>query len=105
MLRSNDKCFPLPHCFPKVTKCEKPKEMTGNAGTKQSYTDLGSQAIVTVSSCCMNNEDSYFERALQRYRDETGDLREFADLESDLQEAIRRRAQWLRDQLEREKRG
>jgi hypothetical protein len=53
----------------------------------------------------MNDEDPYFERALQKYREESGDLRDFADLESDLQEAIRHRSQRLKDELERQKRG
>ena len=53
----------------------------------------------------MSNEDTYFERTLQTYREESGDLREFADLESDVQEAIRHRVQRLKDQVERQKRG
>ena len=52
----------------------------------------------------MNNEDLYFERALQAHREESGDLRDFADFESDVQQAIRHRAQRLRDQVERQKR-
>jgi hypothetical protein len=53
----------------------------------------------------MNNDDPYFERALPNYREESGDLRDFADLKSDVQQAIRHRAQRLRDQVERQKRG
>jgi hypothetical protein len=53
----------------------------------------------------MNNEEAYFERALQQYREESGDLREFVELESDLQQAIRHWALRLRDQMERQKRG
>jgi hypothetical protein len=53
----------------------------------------------------MNSEDSYFERALQTYREESGDPRDFADLESEVQDVIRHRAQRLRDQVERQKRG
>jgi hypothetical protein len=53
----------------------------------------------------MSNEGTYFERTLKTYREESGDLLEFADLESDVQEAIRNRAQRLRDRLERQKRG
>ena len=53
----------------------------------------------------MDNEDPYFERALQTYREESGDRRDFVDLESSVQEAIRHRGQRLRDQVERQKRG
>jgi hypothetical protein len=40
-----------------------------------------------------------------QYREEPGDLQDFVDLESDVQEAIRNRVQRLRDQVERQKRG
>jgi hypothetical protein len=49
--------------------------------------------------------DTYFERALAEYREQTEDGREFADLPDDEQHTIIHRAQELRQYSEREKRG
>ena len=51
----------------------------------------------------MEDDVKYFERALQEYREATGDYARFPDLPSELQSAILRRAQHLK-QTEQEKR-
>lgn len=53
----------------------------------------------------MSDDDIYFSRALAEYRDDSGDDRDFADLEPLVQHDILKRAQLLKTQREREKRG
>jgi hypothetical protein len=53
----------------------------------------------------MSDEDIYFSTALAEYREDIGDDRDFADLEPAVQHQILKRAQALKAQREREKRG
>jgi hypothetical protein len=50
-------------------------------------------------------DDPYFSTALAEYRDDSGDDRDFADLEEEVQHEILKRAQGLKTEREREKRG
>ena len=45
----------------------------------------------------MEDDATYFEQALQEYRETTGDYSRFPDLERELQSAILTRAQRLKD--------
>jgi hypothetical protein len=49
--------------------------------------------------------DTYFSKALAEYRDDSGDDRDFVDLEAEIQHEILKRAQVLKTEHEREKRG
>ncbi len=51
------------------------------------------------------SDDIYFSKALAEYRDESGDDRDFADMEPEVQHEILKRAQRLKAEGEREKRG
>jgi hypothetical protein len=51
------------------------------------------------------NDSEYFERALMSYRELSNDLREFDELEHTLQQWILHKAQRLKEEIEREKRG
>lgn len=53
----------------------------------------------------MSDDDIDFSKALAKYRDESGDDRDFADLEPAVQHEILKRAQELKAAREREKRG
>jgi hypothetical protein len=53
----------------------------------------------------MSDEDIDFSKALAKYRDESGDDRDFVDLEPAVQHEILKRAQQLKAAREREKRG
>jgi hypothetical protein len=46
-----------------------------------------------------------FHQALRKYRESSGDVREFADLPADVQESIVHNAQVLKKRVEEEKRG
>ena len=59
------------------------------------------QSAVTA----MSDDDTYFSEALAEYRDESGEDRDFADLDPPVQHEILKRAQGLKTQREREKRG
>jgi hypothetical protein len=50
-------------------------------------------------------DDTYFSKALAEYRDDSGDNRDFVDLEAEVQHKILKRAQGLKTEREREKRG
>jgi hypothetical protein len=50
-------------------------------------------------------DDPHFSKALAEYRDDSGDDRDFADLEAEVQHEILKRAQELKTEREREKRG
>jgi hypothetical protein len=50
-------------------------------------------------------DDPYFSKALAKYRGDSGDDRDFADLEAEVQHEILKRAQGLKTEREREKRG
>ena len=52
-----------------------------------------------------SDDDIYFSKALAEYRADSGDEREFVDLEAEVQHEILKRAQGLKAQREREKRG
>ena len=85
---------------------QKSREPAKHSHANTSDLPLGFLLILTSSSYSatvreaamngMDNEDPYFERALQTYREESGDRRQIVDLESSVQEAIRHRAQRLR---------
>ena len=51
------------------------------------------------------NDDQFFCSALQEYRDSSADLRDFADLPGDVQEAVVHRALAIKKRTEEEKRG
>lgn len=51
------------------------------------------------------NDTEYFAQALAEYRQANEDLREFADLPTDIQQEILRRAQRLKPIKEQQKRG
>jgi len=53
----------------------------------------------------MSDDDTYLSKALAEYRDESGEDRDFADLDPAVQHEILKRAQGLKSQREREKRG
>ena len=53
----------------------------------------------------MSDDDIYFSSALAKYRGDSGDDREFVDLEAEVQHEILKRAQELKADREREKRG
>ena len=53
----------------------------------------------------MSDDDIDFSKALAKYRDESGDDRYFADLEPAVQHEILKRAQELKAERGREKRG
>lgn len=53
----------------------------------------------------MSDDDTYFSKALAEYRDDSGDDSDFGDLEPAVQNQILKRAQELKAQREREKRG
>jgi hypothetical protein len=53
----------------------------------------------------MSDDDADFSKALAKYRDASGDDRDFADLEPAIQHEILKRAQQLKAEREREKRG
>jgi len=53
----------------------------------------------------MSDDDIHFSKALAEYRNDSGDDRDFADLEPAVQREILKRAQGLKAQREREKRG
>lgn len=52
-----------------------------------------------------DDEDIYFSKALAEYRNDSGDDRDSVDLESEVQHEILKRAQGLKAEHEREKRG
>jgi hypothetical protein len=52
-----------------------------------------------------SDDDIYFSKALAEYRHNSGDDSDFADLEAELQHEILKRAQGLKAEREREKRG
>lgn len=53
----------------------------------------------------MSNDEIYVSKALAEYQDKSGDERDFVDLEPAVQHEILKRAQGLKAQGEREKRG
>jgi hypothetical protein len=53
----------------------------------------------------MSEDDIYISKALAEYRDDSGDDRDLLDLEAEVQHEILKRAQGLKDEREREKRG
>ena len=50
-------------------------------------------------------DDTYFSKALAEYRDDSGDDRDFGEMEAEVQHEILKRAQGLKTEREREKRG
>jgi hypothetical protein len=52
-----------------------------------------------------SDDDIYFSKALAEYRDDSGDYRDFVDLEAEVQHEILKRAQERKAEREREKRG
>ena len=59
----------------------------------------------THTTAMSSDDDIYFSKALAEYRADSGDDREFVDLEAEVQHEILKRAQGLKAQREREKRG
>jgi hypothetical protein len=53
----------------------------------------------------MRDDDIYISKALAEYRDDSGDDRDFLDLEGEVQHEILKRARGLKEEREREKRG
>jgi hypothetical protein len=53
----------------------------------------------------MRDDDIYISKALAEYRDDSGDDRDFLDLEAEVQHEILKRARVLKAEREREKRG
>ena len=53
----------------------------------------------------MRDDDIYISKALAEYRTDSGDDRDFLDLEAEVQHEILKRAQGLKAEREREKRG
>ena len=53
----------------------------------------------------MNDDDRFFLRALQEFRDSSSDDRDFSDLPAEVQQAILHHAQQLKKRAEEEKRG
>ncbi len=53
----------------------------------------------------MSDDDTYISKALAEYREDSGDDRDFVDLEAEVQHEILKQAQGLKTEREREKRG
>jgi hypothetical protein len=53
----------------------------------------------------MSDDEIYLSNALAEYRNDSGDERDFVELETSVQHEILKRAQELKAQREREKRG
>ncbi len=53
----------------------------------------------------MSDDDTYISKALAEYREDSGDDRDFVDLEAEVQHEILKREQGLKTECEREKRG
>jgi hypothetical protein len=52
----------------------------------------------------MSEDDIYVSKALAEYRDDSGDDRDFVDLEAEVQHEILKRARGLKAERQREKR-
>ena len=77
-------------------------------GSKQRYKSVmlkSARLLRPRRATAMSDDDIYFSKALAEYRDDSGDDRDFADLEPVVQHEILKRAQALKTQREREKRG
>ena len=63
------------------------------------------ESITLIDRRWRMEDDTYFSKALAEYREDSGDDRDFGEMEAEVQHEILKRAQGLKTEREREKRG